>query len=87
MNYSEKPGMVRFDFFKSNGKWYMTEAVDMEGFYNETFVQDAVKKAFAKDCRDSGREPHNNFTIVVTEPYHHGAYPVMLVAGSYSFEE
>lgn len=74
-NYSDNPNMVRVDYFKPSGKWYMTEAHNMGDFYNEPFVHDAVRKALERDGRWL---PH--FTIVVLEPYHKNAYPVMFVA-------
>lgn len=75
-NYSNNPGMVRVEFFKPNGKWYMTEAHDMSEFWDYGIIpHDAVKAALEK----AGRWlPH--FTIVVLEPYHKSAYPVMFVA-------
>lgn len=74
-HYANNPGMVRVDYFKPSGKWYMTEAHDMSGYYNEPDIFLAVEKAL----RDAGRwKPH--FTIVVMEPYHKNAYPIMITA-------
>lgn len=75
-NYSDNPGMVRVDYFKASGKWYMTEAHDMSDFWDHgLWVGEAVEAALRK----AGRWlPH--FTIVVLEPYHKNAYPVMFVA-------
>jgi hypothetical protein len=42
MNYSDKETSVRVDFFRPGGKWYTTEAVDMDGFYDDV---DGPKKA------------------------------------------
>ena len=76
MNYTDNPGMVRVDYFKPSGKWYMTEARDMSGFYHEPLVQDAVRLALQRDGRWL-----TNFTIVVMNPYHHsGGVPVMFPA-------
>lgn len=77
-NYSENPGMVRVDYFKESGKWYMTEAVDMSEFWDYAITpSDAVQAALKK----AGRWlPH--FNIVALEPYHKSAYPVMFPANS-----
>lgn len=86
-NYSENGASCRFEFFKASGKWYMTEAVDMTGFYNiDIGPRDGVIAAWVKRCESLGREPHDDFHIVVSEPYHKNAYPVMLVAGTYAKE-
>lgn len=74
-NYSDNPGMVRVDYFKPSGKWYMTEALDMYDFYNELSVYAAVEKALVRDGRYL-----RHFDIIVMEPYHRNAYPVMIPA-------
>jgi hypothetical protein len=74
-NFSINPGMVRVDYFKDSGKWYMTEEHDMSGHWDDAFVQDAVRRTL----KEAGRWlPH--FTMVVLEPYHRSAFPVMFVA-------
>lgn len=80
-HYSNDPSNVRVDFFKESGKWYMTEQLDMNAHYNDKFVQDAV--ADALDESRPEREPRwwRNFIVVVNEPYHHNAYPVMFIGG------
>lgn len=83
-NWAESSSSVRFTFFKESGKWYMDEAVDMEGLFNESHVIDAVLKALEKRFASLGRPFHNNFTVIVLEPYHWAAYPVMLRAGTYN---
>lgn len=76
MGYSENPGMVRVDFFKPAGKWYMTEELDMSDFWDYGIIpHDAVKAALEKKGRNL-----KHFTRVVLKPYHKSAYPVMLVA-------
>lgn len=70
-HYADNPGMVRVDYFKDSGKWYMTEAHDMSEFYNEPSIHDAVRKTLERDGRWL---PH--FTIVVLKPYHQHAHPV-----------
>lgn len=75
-NYTENPGSVRVDYFKASGKWYMTESVDMTDFWDHGATpHDAIEAALRKSARWL---PH--FTMVVLEPYHRSAYPVMLMA-------
>lgn len=75
-NYSDNPGMVRVDFFKESGKWYMTESINMSAFYNHGIIpHDAVEAALEAEGRNL-----KHFTRVVLEPYHKAAYPVMLKA-------
>ena len=77
-NYSDNPGMVRAEFFRPSGKWYTTEALDMNKFYREATPIDAVIAAL-----EIHREMSNNYIIIVTEPYHKNPYPVCLTPGSY----
>lgn len=83
-NYSEDSGSVRFDFFKPSGKWYMTEAIQMSKFYRYGGPREAAAKAWVARCRKLDRLPHDDFTIVVLDPYHELTYPIMLVAGTYA---
>ena len=34
-HYNDNPGVVRVDYFKPSGKWYMTEAHDMSDYWDE----------------------------------------------------
>ena len=85
-HYSENPNMVRVDYWKESGKWYMTEAVDMDNVYQVPLVQVAVEVAmndhWEKTRSPDRRQAWNQFTITVTEPYHMNAYPVMVKAGT-----
>jgi hypothetical protein len=76
-NYSNNSGSVRVEFFKPSGKWYMTEAWDMSKYYSTgPTPYDAVKKMF----EDKGKsEQLTRFIVVVNDPYHENAYPVILV--------
>lgn len=75
-NYSVTPGMVRVDFFKESGKWYMTEDLDMSDFWDYGIGPgEAVEQALEAKGRNL-----KHFTRVVLEPYHKLAYPVMLKA-------
>lgn len=78
VNYSNNPGMVRVDFFKTPGKWYMTEAWDMNQFYSYPPGPWEAVEAMLKGT-ERGQILMPQFTIVVLEPYHKNAYPVMLV--------
>jgi hypothetical protein len=83
-HYSEHPGTVRVDYFRPSGKWYMTEAVDMDGYWGELIPHSAVEKALTDHWEDTRgpdrKDAWRQFTIVVLDPYHHNGYPVMLVA-------
>lgn len=79
-NYSNNPGMVRVEFFKPGGKWYMTEAWDMSLWYNHgPTVIDAVQAMLNANERGSKLLPQ--FIVVVQDPYHKQEYPVCLVPG------
>lgn len=80
-NYSDNPGMVRVDFFKPRGKWYMTEAHDMsEEWYTGT-PADALAKVLSAS-RPESPDFWRHFTVVCLEPYHRFEYPVMIVASA-----
>jgi hypothetical protein len=74
-HYNDNPGMVRVDYFKESGKWYMTEAHDMSDFYDELSIYTAVEKMLVRDGRYL-----RHFHILVMEPYHRNAYPVMITS-------
>ena len=77
-NYSYDPGMVRAEFFRPSGKWYTTEALDMNSVYNEATPAEAVI-----DALRFHREMSNDYIIIVMEPYHKYPYPVCLPPGTY----
>lgn len=74
-HYANSPGSVRFDFYRPSGKWYMTEALDMDSRYNDTDIYEAVR-ATAEAWRPGVTD---HYIIVVAEPYHRNAYPIMLL--------
>lgn len=74
-HYSENSGMVRVDYFKPSGKWYMTEAHDMSDYYNDLDIHKAIEAMLERDGRNL-----KHFTRVILEPYHRNAYPIMLIA-------
>lgn len=79
-HYSENPGMVRVDYWKPSGKWYMTEAIDMSDYWGLPDLFKAIELSL--DESRPTREPGwwRQFTVTVSEPYHEKAYPVMFVA-------
>ena len=80
-NYSDNPGSVRVDYFKPSGKWYMTEAIKMSDyFYKEIDIHRAVASALDASRPDRNAGWWKQFTVVVNEPYHKNAYPIMIVA-------
>lgn len=74
MGYDSNDYMVRVDFFKDSGKWYCTEAVNMNRYYNEPDIYDAVRKALREHLGDRLQ----GMTAVVLEPYHAHAFPLMI---------
>lgn len=88
-HYSNKPGHVRVDFFKPGGKWKYTFEVNMGPFYNEPLIHDAIGKALDADSHLGRPTRHQVYDhpwwhtwegpILVLEPYHKHAHPVMLI--------
>lgn len=78
MGYSNNPGMVRVDYFKKSGKWYMTEELDMARYWDYGIGPgEAVEAALEEAGRNT-----RSFTRVVLKPYHRLVFPVMLIAES-----
>ena len=73
-HYNENPGIVRCDVFKPGGKWYETIALDMSDFYHALSPFDAVALAVEK----ANHYKLGQWNFVVSVPYHHSAYPVMI---------
>lgn len=71
--YTDDARMMRVDFFKPSGKWYMTEAVKMLSWDDELF--DTLKRSI--DSHQPGLRKH--FICVILEPYHKHSHPVMLM--------
>lgn len=69
--------MVRVDFYKPSGKWYMTEAYDMSEWYDMPDLHKAIGEML-----DTGATAGwwKRFNVVVLEPYHKYAHPQMIVA-------
>lgn len=82
MGYTTKESIVRADRFKGSGKYYDTIELDMEGFYKEASLREAVEKALIKQgsmLRSYTKEESDGF-IVVLNPYHQTDYPVVVWA-------
>jgi hypothetical protein len=83
MNYSARASSVRVDFFRLNQvtgrptKWYTTEAVDMNDFYNEELIHDALMKALVKHF---GNKPRlSGMVAFCPEPYHRNGHPICVI--------
>ena len=76
-NYSDSPNMCRVDFFKSSGKWYITEAVEfLDSKYYDHPI-DALKAALNKHFGDTPRL--SGMTAVCLHPYVENSYPINIV--------
>lgn len=78
-NYSNDAAMVRVDFFRPGGKWYMTEAhrmYDWDDWNMWGQIGDILDQS--RPEREAGW--WKNFTIVVLEPYNKNAHPIMIPA-------
>lgn len=78
-HYSSNPGFVKVSFYRLTGKWYMDEELNMAPFWDEPIVHEAVRKALvlAKGA-ELAEGQMDRLIIVVEEPYHKNAHPVML---------
>ena len=74
-HYSENSGSVRVDYFKPSGKWAYTNSVDMSDYWDVPSVHDAVRSAILDAF---GVLDESYYTIVVLEPYHKHAHPIMI---------
>lgn len=80
MGYTIDSGMVRVDYFKPSGKWYMTEAIDMSPWYDYSDIYVAVERALDNSRPERNSGWWSQFTVVVLKPYHKNAYPIMIVS-------
>jgi len=74
--YSADDSMVRVDFFKESGKWYMTEAVKFIDY-----ARDDIQAAFRDSLREHFKDNPSRLkgmTAVCLEPYHKWAHPLMI---------
>lgn len=85
MGYSESDAMVRVDFFRSSGKWYLTEAVLWTGVYEACTggtIYDEFKKSLRDHFKDSP-ERLSEMDAVCLEPYHQFAHPIQVRNGGW----
>jgi len=91
MGFSLNSGVVEGNLFNRredgrSGKWKYTVAIDMSDFYYHgptcvDAVQAAVKAGKAEGVIQavwSGEPQRDGFWLVVLEPYHENAHPVMI---------
>ena len=64
---------------RHSGKWYCTEAIDMDGYYTG-LVHECVARAIFKSCGTR----LSSMTIVCLEPYHEHAHPIMMTPEQWS---
>jgi len=84
MGYTENDGMVRVDFFKPSGKWYITLSVDLSEFYDEPSIHEAFAKALRKHFSDLGHpDMLSDMDAVCPEPFHKHGHPVIIKAGGW----
>jgi hypothetical protein len=79
VNYSDRPSMVRVDFFKADEhgrprKWYATEAVHF-GPYDGVLIHDAFRGSLERHL--GGR--YRGMVAFCPEPYHVNAHPIVTV--------
>lgn len=77
MGYSDIESMVRVSFFKTSGKWYQDEVIDMNEQYNNPSIHDAVRLSILKSF--DGVIRYEGMTAVCLDPYHVHQHPVMLI--------
>lgn len=91
MGFTMDEGMVRVDFFKLSGKWYTTEAVKwitywsprskyLRGDQTGLLIHDAFKEALKAHLwnEEDQRYRLSDMEAVCLEPYHEGAFPLMM---------
>ncbi len=76
MGYNEDDSFVRVDFFKPNGKWYITESVKWTGAYNA--ADQPIFDAFKQSLRDHLKGRLSETWAICLEPYHIHAHPLMV---------
>ncbi len=86
-NYSEDSSSVRVDFFKPEGKWYTTEAVEWIGKFEEhaliyeefaDSVWTHLKATTKEDIRPKGYIRLSDMVAVCLEPFHPHSHPLMM---------
>lgn len=78
MGYSSDPSMVRVDFFKPSGKWYVAEVIRWTGPYDEGMMEDAFIISLRNHLYKDGKLRLSGMLAVCLRPYHKLEYPVMI---------
>lgn len=81
MGYSEDPSMVRVDFFKTSGKWYVTKAIKWTGEWEGT--KQLIHDAFAQSLRDNLGDRLKDMDAICLEPYHEYTHPIQIKNGKW----
>lgn len=80
-NFSNKDNSVRVEFFKPDGKWYMTEAHEMPSEKWEHWdMWTTIGDMLDASRPDRPKGWWKQFTVVVLDPYNKNAHPIMIVA-------
>ena len=85
MGYSNNDAMIRVDFFRTSGKWYVAEAVLWTGGW-ESKTQ-SIFNAFAQSLRDHFKtDPQrlSGMDAVCLKPYHQHAHPIQIRNGAWN---
>ena len=91
MGFTTNEGRVRIDLFRDTGKWYATGSICMADFYRGDIFEGVLRACEREFVRaDQGEWPvttsprewlEREGTIIVLEPYHEHAHPIMLTRG------
>lgn len=77
-NYSDEPSSIRVDFFRESGKWYTTEAVFMDGPFDDGDLYRIFIEAVVKHCQEpNGTIRLEGMWAVCLDPYHRLEHPLM----------
>jgi hypothetical protein len=88
-NYSNNPAHVRGELFSPSGKWRYTITIDMTGFYHATEIHKTVVEAARqtpsslRGVVDGAVSSKSDYILVVPDPYHKNAYPIMIHLNKY----
>ena len=74
MGYTTDDSIVRVDFFKPDGKWYTTEAIQWIGY---RYID--ILDAFENSLKESIGNKFSGMTAVCLNPYHEHSHPVSMV--------
>lgn len=87
--YSNNPAHVRGELFSPSGKWRYTITVDMTGFWESIDIHKAVVEATRqtpsslRGVVDGAVSSLSGYVLVVQDPYHKRAYPIMVHLDDY----